>query len=447
MEIEIGSDFSGVGAFIQALERLGISHNEVFACDMDKFARKTYCLNYGNEADIALSETKEHDKLCDLIFKYTMKGEKLPQKIADEAEEMAKRFSFYYPFDVYKRNIPENPVDLYVTSPPCQGFSMAGLREGSILFLNSHEFIKKKKPRYFIFENVKGLLSHERNKNNKKQPYGYTFQQWVGYLGGKSVNGNPTFFPHEESVPYHIHFTVMNAKEFGVPQNRERVFIVGIRDDEDNNFTFPKPVTLTKKLKDVLEENVDSKYFLSEKMIQGFKKHAEIHAEKGNGFSFSVSDVNREARSVTTNSGSRNTDNFIEEENVLLIKIKTEKKNFIAENGISGTVMENNRSNGGVIVTRQLTGGKWDKTHEQSGRVYSKEGLSPTIHTMQGGNQEPKTEEGIRIRRLTPTECFRLMDFNESFKWNVSDSQAYKQAGNSIVVQCLVEIIKKLNFN
>ena len=140
------------------------------------------------------------------------------------------------------------------------------------------------------------------------------------------------------------------------------------------------------------------------------------------------------------------------------------------------------------ITIPKLTGGKWDKTHEQSGRVYDKNGIAPTIHTMGGGNQEPKvfadeiivlndathsqqriySQEGIspsilsgsngggqnpckhltttqRIRRLTPFECFRLMDFNKNFKWNVSDSQAYKQAGNSIVVSCLVEIIKRLD--
>src|SRR5690606_25179251 len=101
--------------------------------------------------------------------------------------------------------------------------------------------------RYFIFENVKGLLSDDNGK---------TFQRWIDFLGGKSVNGNPVIFPLEESVPYHVYYKVLNAKDFGVPQNRERVFIIGIREDADNNFNWPKPFHLTKRLKDVLEPEV-----------------------------------------------------------------------------------------------------------------------------------------------------------------------------------------------
>ena len=210
--IKIGSDFSGVGAFNQALNRLGIEYDELFACDLDKYARQTFELNYGKPKD--------------------------------------------FPKDVYEREIPKLSLDIYMTSPPCQAFSMAGKRMGKddqrgILFFNSLEFIKENKPRYFIFENVKGLLSHY--KQDKNAVYGRTFQEWINYLGGKSVNGVHTFFPYEDSVPYHIYFQVLNAKHYGIPQNRERVFIIGIRDDEDNDFQFPKPIPLEKRLKDVLE--------------------------------------------------------------------------------------------------------------------------------------------------------------------------------------------------
>ena len=87
-------------------------------------------------------------------------------------------------------------------------------------------------------------------------------------IQGGSVNGVHTFFPIEDSVPYHIYFQVLNAKHYGIPQNRERIFIIGIRDDEDNNFQFPKPIPLEKRLKDVLESEVDEKYFLSDKMLE-----------------------------------------------------------------------------------------------------------------------------------------------------------------------------------
>jgi DNA (cytosine-5)-methyltransferase 1 len=197
-----------------------------------------------------------------------------------------------------------------MTSPPCQAFSLAGKRLGKedkrgVLFFNSHEFIKTNKPRYFIFENVKGLLSDDN---------GNTFKEWVNMLGGKSVNGLPVLFPYEDSVPYHIYYKVMNAKKHGVPQNRERVFIIGVRDDQDNTFRWAKEEHLTKRLKDVLETQVQNKYLLSK-------------------------------------------------------------------------------------------------------------------------------------RRLTPRECFRLMDFPDTFTWTCSDSQAYKQAGNSIVVRCLELIIKEFNLN
>ena len=216
--LKTGSDFSGVGAFDQALIRLGINYKTVFACDMDKYARQTYIENYGEPV--------------------------------------------YFPKNVYDRDIPKQPLDLYMTSPPCQAFSLAGKRKGEddkrgILFYNSYEFIMKNKPRYFIFENVKGLLSDDSGK---------TFKRWLDYLG-KSINGNPVIFPLEQSANYHIYYKVLNSKNFGVPQNRERVFIVGIRDDEDNYFRFPKEEPLKLKLKDVLEDEVDDKYYLSESAI------------------------------------------------------------------------------------------------------------------------------------------------------------------------------------
>ena len=376
--IKVGSDFSGVGAFNQALNRLGINYQEVYACDMDKYARQTFIHNYG--------EPK------------------------------------YYPLNVYDREIPKDSLDIYVSSPPCQSFSMAGKRLGKddkrgVLFYNSLEFNQVNKPRFFVFENVKGLLSDDGGK---------TFSEWVNMLGGKSVNGNPVIFAYDDSVPYHLYWKVLNAKQHGVPQNRERVFLIGIRDDQDNTFRWPVEEHLTKRLKDVLEDKVDDKYFLSLKQFESLE--------------------------YTSNK---------------------------ALNGI-------------------LSGGRWDKIHEQARRVYNKDYEAPTIHTMQGGNLEPKiiiklatykeyeeTTEGVisytrdskgkvvsrhinqqantihtatggggntdqfytdgyRIRRLTPRECFRLMDFPDTFTWPVSDSQAYKQAGNSIVIRVLEKIIKNL---
>jgi len=302
--LNVGSDYSGVGAFDQALLALNISYKKQFVCDYNEYARKSYVINYGTAADKELVFSKEHQKLCKKVtclIEKTAGFEKLDAtSVFKESNEFSKKFSFYYPFNVYNREIPQKPLDVYMTSPPCQGFSLAGKREGSILFFNSLEFIQKNKPRFFIFENVKGLLSHEKDKKNKKALYGRTFNEWTNYLGGKSVNGKEVIFPYEDSVPYHIYFHVMNAKEYGVPQNRERVFIIGIRDDEDNNFQFPKTMHLTKRLKDVLEKNVDEKYFLSDNMLQYFNTRA---ANFNNG-NINFKDENDVATTITSSSKS-----------------------------------------------------------------------------------------------------------------------------------------------
>jgi DNA (cytosine-5)-methyltransferase 1 len=318
--IRVGSDFSGVGAFNQALNRLGIKYEEVFACDMDKYARQTFIHNYGEPR--------------------------------------------YYPTNVYYRNIPEKSLDIYMTSPPCQAFSLAGKRLGKtdnrgVLFFNSHEFIEKNKPRFFIFENVKGLLSDDNGK---------TFQEWVNMLGGKSVNGSPVMFPHEYSVPYHLYWKVLNAKEHGVPQNRERVFLVGIRDDQDNVFRWPLEEHLTKRLKDVLEDDVDGKYFL-------------------------------QTLDTACNQG------------VMIGDYRTDEGFRWRQDGNSPCLMASMRD-------------KWSEKFT--------------------AQNPPITTNSYKIRRLTPRECFRLMDFPDTFTWPVSDSQAYKQAGNSIVVNVLYKIIKNL---
>ena len=394
--IKVGSDFSGVGAFNQALTRLDINYQEVFACDMDKYARQTFIHNYG--------EPK------------------------------------YYPLNVYDREIPSEPLDIYMTSPPCQAFSMAGKRLGKedkrgILFFNSLEFIRVNNPRFFIFENVKGLLSHD--KENKKNKIGKTFQEWIDYLGGKSVNGIATMMPIDGSVPYHLHYKVLNAKKHGVPQNRERVFLIGIRDDQDNTFTWPKEEELTKRLKDVLENEVDDKYFLSEKMMRfvlttNFKEAKPI-------------DINRaEAPCVKTGGDV----SCFDVNNLIKIKSATSKGYQEATEGdsinFSVPNSQTRRGRVGKGVAQTLDTGC------NQAIIYNDKRLNATIqkNTLKEkftGNNPPIIQENYSIRRLTPRECFRLMDFPDTFTWPVSDSQAYKQAGNSIVVRVLEKIIKNLN--
>lgn len=361
--IKVGSDFSGVGAFDQALKRIGIDYETVFACDMDKFARETFIHNYG--------EPK------------------------------------YYPKNVYDRDIPSESLDIYMTSPPCQAFSLAGKRLGKddkrgILFFNSHEFIQVNKPRFFIFENVKGLLSDDGGK---------TFQEWVNMLGGKSINGLPVLFPYEDSVPYHLYWQVLNAKHHGVPQNRERVFLIGIRDDADNKFQFPKEEHLTKRLKNVLENQVDDKYFLTQEKIELISnwnsRQNPIRDNLYNG---------NEIASCLLARGDGN-----EHGGMKLLKIKS------ATSKGYETATENDSINFSV-----------PNSETRRGRVGKQCAQTLDTQCNQG------VIDNFKIRRLTPRECFRLMDFHDSFTWTVSDSQAYKQAGNSIVVRVLEKIIKNL---
>ena len=358
--IKVGSDFSGVGAFNQALNRLGIEYKEVFACDMDKFARQTFIHNYG------------------------------------EPE--------YYPTNVYDREIPKDSLDIHMTSPPCQAFSLAGKRLGKdnkrgILFSNSYEFIQVNKPRFFIFENVKGLLSDDN---------GNTFQEWVNMLGGKSVNGVPVLFPYDDAVPYHLYWKVLNAKEHGVPQNRERVFLIGIRDDNDNYFQFPKEEHLTNRLKDVLEDEVNEKYFLSYAAINKCLK-SQANENMLND------DIPEKSRCIVAGYYKVPFDGQY-------LKMQYNDKR------LNATIQKNKLQNGEVKAID----------------IYNKkiQNESPTL--TEPHHNTTRLWDGYKVRKLTPRECFRLMDFPDTFTWPVSDSQAYKQAGNSIVVNVLYKILKTL---
>jgi DNA (cytosine-5)-methyltransferase 1 len=400
--IKVGSDFSGVGAFNQALKRLGIEYKELFACDMDKFARETFIHNYG------------------------------------EPE--------YYPTNVYDREIPKESLDIYMTSPPCQAFSLAGKRLGKddkrgILFFNSYEFIQVNKPRYFIFENVKGLLSDDN---------GNTFQEWVNMLGGKSVNGVPVLFPYDESVPYHLYWKVLNAKHHGVPQNRERVFLIGIRDDSDNSFQFPKEEHLTKRLKDVLEINVEDKYFLSELSINYLLRHQANKnilkkdiPNQSSCIPASYYKTPRDCQYIKIKSGtSKGYEEAKEGDSINFSVPNSETRRGRVGKGVTQTL--DTACNQAVMIG--------DYSSDEGFR-WRQDGNSPAIMAMMRdtwkqnfiGQNPPIINKDYKIRRLTPRECFRLMDFPDCFSWPVSDSQAYKQAGNSIVVNVLYKIIKNLN--
>jgi DNA (cytosine-5)-methyltransferase 1 len=235
-----------------------------------------------------------------------------------------------------------------------------GLEKGetrSGLVWEALRLIGECQPRVAICENVKNLISAKFN---------YSFSSILRTL---------------DEMGYNSYVEVLNAKDFGVPQNRERVFIVSIRKDCDNGeFKFPVGMDCGIRLKDVLEETVDEKYYISSEKVEQF---------------------------LATNTLNKNSEGI----------------NMLGLLDIKG--------------------------NEQVRRVYGTEGLSPTLNTMGGGNRQPKVLQYPRIRKLTPLECWRLMGFTDKdfykakFTGN-SNTQLYKQAGNSIVVNVLEEIFVKL---
>ena len=361
--LKVSTFCSGIGSLEVALKNLGVEHEIILTAEIDKYARQTYLANHSTKKMINDMTVPDY-----------------------EGEEWYS--------------------DINISGLPCQSFSLAGKRLGELdarglLFYDFYRYVKNQQPKYFIIENVKGLLSMDK---------GNVFNNWKALLG-QSENGNMFLHTHEDSLMYNLHWKVLNTKNFGLPQNRERVFLIGIRKDLPNDFVFPKEIPLELRLKDLLEEEVDEKYYLSERIIDFYIKNSENNKLKGNGFRFNPTDGNVVGKAITTMSGSIMDDNYIKES----IKLKQ-----------IGSIYNSN---------------------SVGGRIYDSNNISCTL-TSQGGGVGAKTGlykmEDHRIRKLTVLECFRLQGFPDDFVKLVSNSQLYKQAGNSISVPVVENILKIL---
>ncbi len=211
----------------------------------------------------------------------------------------------------------------------CQAFSLAGLRKGEndsrgLLFYDFYRYVKNQQPKIFIIENVKGLLSADK---------GVIFQNWIELLG-RSVNGHEKMFLHEDSLEYNLHHTVLNSKNFGVPQNRERVFLVGIRKDLPNDFRFPLGWKLDNRLRDVLETEVDEKYYLSDKM----QSYLINRKDNFNGGKINYKSENDVASCINASSKSIDISDNIIVEKVGFINQDTQASQVYGTNGISPTL-------------------------------------------------------------------------------------------------------------
>lgn len=377
--------FAGIGACSKALERLGIEHHIVDAVEIDKYAIKSFNAIHNTNFDVQ---------------------------------------------DITNWNKNFENIDLIMHGSPCQDFSVAGKQAGgdlgsgtrSSLLYETIRIVGKIRPKYVVWENVKNLLSkkHKHNFDN--------------YIETMNILG------------YNSYYQILNAKDYGVPQNRERVYTISIRKDIDNgDFKFPEKEELKLRLKDILEKEVDEKYYLKNYQVENFIKNNNGNCNpSGRGMNGKVYQ-GIIAPTITTNKGEG-------------LKIAVDRI-------------------GGIFDT--------DKSKHQAGSIYNKNGLSPSLDTMQGGYRQPmvltyvnnkynnfiknngyvpemfnpynETEikniapaqttccnsttssatvlinNNERIRKLTPLECWRLMSFDDEDFYKAqstgnSNSQLYKQA-------------------
>jgi DNA (cytosine-5)-methyltransferase 1 len=324
--------FAGIGGIRLGFQNAGDFHNVstkcVYTSDINVHSCKTYTKNFPND---------DHSPLNDIT-------------LIDEEQ------------------MPD--FDVVLAGFPCQAFSIAGKRGGfedtrGTLFFDVARLIKEKKPKAFLLENVKGLLNHR---------------------GGKTLATILNVL--ENDLGYNnIQFKILNAKNYGVPQNRERIYIVGFIDGYGGGFKFPNTLDDTVRLSNIIEEKpVSAKYYVSDVYYESMKKHKERHKAKGNGFGYEI------------------------------------KKNDSIANAIVC---------GGMGKERNLLIDKRQKD------------LTPLTHIKGKVNLDG-------VRRMTPLEWERLQGFPDNWTQGVADVHRYKQLGNSVAVPVIeaisLNIIEELKF-
>ena len=368
--LRVGTLFSGIGAIEHALQRLKLKTEIVFAGDIDPFVKDAYFANYD------ISEKSWHD---------------------DVQEFSAKKYKY--------------KVDLLVGGSPCQSFSMAGKRGGmedtrGTLFYDFARVIQECKPKVFIFENVRGLVNHDKGNTWR------VIQNVFNDLG------------------YSIHSKILNSCDYGIPQSRNRIFVVGFR-KKNTDFLFPKPIKLQKTMQDFLEDHTDSKYFLGEKGVKFVTKitNQNKHYTQING------DI---ALCQKANQQTNWHGDFIFEE----VEKKLEYDEFIFDvNEVDKKYYLSKTVKDYVLKSGTKNYKAAPGTDPEIART-----LLQSMHKMhRSGVDNYVTHHKGRIRRLTPRECLRLMGFRDSFKIATSDTQTYRQAGNSIVVDVLIALLRQMD--
>lgn len=370
--IRLGTVFSGIGAIEHAFQRLKLKHKIVFAGDIEDKCRQSYFANYEINEDDWFTDIREFD-----ATKYRGK------------------------------------VDFIVGGAPCQAFSMVGKRLGfedarGTLFYEFARVVKETEPKVFLFENVKGLINHD--------------------------NGRTWQVIHDifEGLGYDVHFRILNSKDYGIPQNRERLFCLGFK--KPTEFRFPAPIELEYRMYDFLEDYAYTKYFLKEKGIKFVTSHK--NREK------SYTQINGDIALCQKSNQQfnwhgdfvyhpiANGETFEEDFDEFIFDVRdVEEKYYLSEK----------------VAKYVLAGGtKGFKTSTKTDLDVARP-LLQTMHKMHRAGVDNYVTHKGRIRKLTPRECLRLMGFKDSFKIVVSDTSMYQQSGNSIVVDVLIAILKQMD--
>ena len=358
--IKLATIFSGIGSIEWALKRMNIDYKIIFACDNGDIELKDI-----NEEEIrkkmfslkTLKEQREYERSLFLQNKKTnfVKSTYFANYDIDEK-------NFHYDVRFLDGRKYKGKVDLFVGGSPCQAFSIMGYKRGfedtrGTLFYEYARLVKEIEPKVFIFENVQGLLKHD---------------------GGKTWDIIQKVF---SSFGYNISYRVLDSKDFGIPQTRRRLIVVGFK-DKTKNIDEPKTVELKYTLQDFLETTT---------------KYGNLISNNG--------------KIELLNGGSDIDDKYFLSDLVYKHVMSTGTKSYYTKPEID------------LTIARPLLA---------------------TMHKMHRAGVDNYITYKGKLRKLTPRECMRLMGFDDSFKIVVSDTQAYKQAGNSIVVDVMIAIMKEI---
>lgn len=370
--IRLATVFSGIGAIEHAFQRLGLKHEIVFAGDIEPKCKKSYFANYDIKEENWFNDIRDFDAR--------------PYK---------------------------GKVDFLVGGAPCQAFSMVGHRLGfedarGTLFYEFARVVKETKPKVFLFENVRGLLNHDK---------------------GRTWHVIHDIF---EELGYDVKYRVLNSCDYGIPQHRERVYCLGFKKKTD--FKYPAPIALEYVMYDFLEDYTYSKYFLKEKGVKFVTSHK--NREK------SYTQINGDIQLCQKRNQQFNWHgDFVfhpqaldeipnEEFDEFIFDVRdVEEKYYLSEK----------------VAKYVLAGGtKNFKTSTETDLDIARP-LLQSMHKMHRAGVDNYVTHKGRIRKLTPRECLRLMGFKDSFKIVVSDTAMYQQAGNSIVVDVLIALLKQMD--